>query len=210
MKVAIYCRISRIDLNNDNQKIALEKHAKEKGWEYEVFEETESTRNTRPIKEKVLQLLREGKFDGVLVYKIDRWARSLQELIMNIDELKNRNKHFIVLTQPIDTSNASGMLMLQILGAFAEFERDIIRERTMAGLARAKAQGKKLGRPWGKGMPEAKEDDVARLLAQAKTEREIAKELGTSRYKVQKAIISISRKNVPSKTGGDNLISTSG
>lgn len=147
MKIAIYCRVSREDLNLDNQKIQLEQHAKMRGWDYQVFQETESTRKTRPVKEEVLDLLRRGKFDGVLVYKLDRWARSLQELIMNIEELKNRGKHFMVLTQPIDTSNASGMLMLQMLGAFAEFEREMIRERTMAGLERARAQGKKLGRP---------------------------------------------------------------
>ena len=118
-----------------------------RGWEYEVFEEVESTRKTRPIKQEVMKLLREGKFDGVLVYKLDRWARSLQELIMNIEELKNKGKQFVVMTQNIDTSSASGMLFLQILGAFAEFEREIIRERTMAGLDRARRQGKKLGRP---------------------------------------------------------------
>ena len=147
LKIAIYCRVSRIDSNPENQKIQLIEFAKQRGWDYEVFEETESTRKTRPIKEEVLKLLRHGKFDGVLIYKIDRWARSLQELIMNIDELKTKNKHFIVATQPIDTSSSSGMLMLQILGAFAEFEREIIRERTMAGLDRARAQGKTLGRP---------------------------------------------------------------
>lgn len=147
MKIAIYCRVSREDLNLDNQKIKLEEFCKFKGWEYEVFEEKESTRKTRPVKEEVLALLRKGEFDGVLVYKLDRWARSLQELIMNIEELKNRGKHFIVLTQPIDTSSASGMLMFQLLGAFAEFEREMIRERTLAGLDRARAQGKKLGRP---------------------------------------------------------------
>lgn len=147
MKIAIYCRVSRADLNPANQVIALEEYAKSRGYNYEIFQEIESTRNTRPIKQNVLNLLRQGTFDGVLVYKLDRWARSLQELIMDINELKGRGKDFIVLTQPIDTTNASGMLMLQILGAFAEFEREIIRERTMAGLARARAQGKILGRP---------------------------------------------------------------
>ncbi|KYK20683.1 hypothetical protein AYK24_09840 [Thermoplasmatales archaeon SG8-52-4] len=147
MKIAIYIRVSRGDLKPENQRIQLEDYAKQKGWEYEVFEEIESTRKTRPIKENVLKLLRKGKYDGVLIYKLDRWARSLQELIMNIEELKNRGKQFIVLTQPIDTTNPSGMLMLQILGAFAEFEREIIRERTLAGLERARRKGVKLGRP---------------------------------------------------------------
>jgi len=149
MKIAIYIRVSRSDLNLDNQKQALERFCQEKGHEYMVFAETESTRKTRPIKEEVMASMRKGQFDAVLVYKLDRWARSLQELIMNIEELKNRGKGFIVLTQPIDTTSSSGMLMFQILGAFAEFEREMIRERTMAGLDRARAQGKKLGRPKG-------------------------------------------------------------
>lgn len=146
MKYAIYCRVSRIDLNPANQKLQLVEYAKTKGWEYEIFEETESSRKTRPIKENVLQAIREGKFDGILIYKLDRWARSLQELIMNVTEITNRGKQFVVLTQPFDTSSSSGMLMLQILGAFAEFERELIRERTLAGLDRAKSIGKIRGR----------------------------------------------------------------
>lgn len=202
MKFAIYCRVSREDLNLENQSIKLIEFAKMKGWDYELFEETESTRKTRPIKEKVLSLLREGKFDGVLVYKLDRWARSLQELIMNIEELKNRGKHFIVLTQPIDTSSASGMLMLQMLGAFAEFEREMIRERTMSGLDRARAQGKKLGRPFGIGKRLPKNEEVSKLLAVEKTEREISEILGTSRYKVQKVINMIKDNQVEKNRGG--------
>jgi len=147
MKIAIYTRVSRGDLHPENQKVQLEEYAKQKGWDYELFEETESTRKTRPIKEKILQDIRDGKFDGILIYKLDRWARSLQELIMNVTEITNRGKQFIVLTQPFDTTSSAGMLMMQILGAFAEFEREIIRERTMAGLDRARKQGKKLGRP---------------------------------------------------------------
>jgi len=147
MKIAIYCRVSRNDLNTDNQKLALEEYAKSKKWDYKIFEETESTRKTRPVKEELLNQIRKGEFDGILIYKLDRWARSLQELIMNVTEITNRGKQFIVLTQPFDTTSASGMLMMQILGAFAEFEREIIRERTMAGLDRARSQGKILGRP---------------------------------------------------------------
>lgn len=148
MKVAIYIRVSRSDLNLDNQRLALEEYAKLKGYDYTFFEEKESTRKTRPVKEEVLNLLRKGKFDGVLVYKVDRWARSLQELIMNVNEITDKGKFFVSITQPFDTLGSSGRLMLNIIGAFAEFERDMIRERTMAGLDRAKASGKKLGRPF--------------------------------------------------------------
>jgi len=147
MKYAIYCRVSREDLNLDNQKDKLVEHCELKGFEYEIFKESISTLKSRPVKEKVLQAIRDGKFDGILIYKLDRWARSLQELIMNITEVTNRGKQFIVLTQPFDTTCPSGMLMMQILGAFAEFEREMIRERTMAGLDRARKKGVKLGRP---------------------------------------------------------------
>ena len=147
MKIAIYCRVSKGELNPENQRIQLEEYAKQKGYTYEIFKETESSRKTRPIKEEILRRIRKGDFDGILIYKLDRWARSLQELIMNVTEITNRGKQFIVLTQPFDTTSSAGMLMMQILGAFAEFEREIIRERTMAGLDRARAEGKTLGRP---------------------------------------------------------------
>jgi DNA invertase Pin-like site-specific DNA recombinase len=147
MKLAIYVRVSKAELNPENQKKQLVEYCTSKGFKYDVFTEIESTRKTRPIKQEVLQLLREGIYSGVLIWKLDRWARSLQELITDIDEITNRNKEFIVLTQPIDTTSASGRLFLQILGAFAEFEREIIRERTIAGLERAKSRGIKLGRP---------------------------------------------------------------
>ena len=147
MKIAIYIRVSRRDLNPENQRNQLVAYAQNKEWDYKIFEEIESTRKTRPIKQEVLTRVRKGEFNGVLVWKLDRWARSLQELIMDIDGLTSRNKEFIVQTQPVDTTSASGRLFMQILGAFAEFEREIIRERTMAGLERAKASGKKLGRP---------------------------------------------------------------
>lgn len=149
MKLAIYCRVSKDDLTNENQRKQIVDYCVLKGYTYAIFEETESSRKTRPIKESVLQAIREGKFDGVIVYKLDRWARSLQELILNVTEITSRGKQFIVLTQPFDTTSPSGMLMMQILGAFAEFEREIIRERTLAGLARARAHGRVGGRPKG-------------------------------------------------------------
>ena len=134
MKVAIYYRTSKRDMNPENQKLQLVKHVEQKGWDYELFEETESTRKTRPIKQQVLTLIRKGKFDGVIIWKLDRWARSLQELIMDIDEITNKGKDFIVLTQPIDTTTAGGRLFMQILGAFSEFEREIIRTASLHSL----------------------------------------------------------------------------
>ena len=149
MKFAIYCRVSTQEQTTENQRLRLVAHAKEKGWDYTVFEETESTRKTRPVKQVLLQKLRAKEFDGVIVYKLDRWARSSRELILNMEEFQKKDIIFISLTDNIDLKTASGKMQFQILSAFAEFERNLISERTREGLKRAKMQGKKLGRAFG-------------------------------------------------------------
>jgi DNA invertase Pin-like site-specific DNA recombinase len=148
MKVAIYCRTSKIDQNPENQKIELEKYAKAMGYDYKIFEEQESTRKTRPVKNDIFQDALRKKWDLILVWKLDRWARSMQELINDLELLRQSNVQFKTLKENIVLDdNPTNKLMINILSAFAQFERDIIRERTMAGLERARQQGKKLGRP---------------------------------------------------------------
>jgi len=145
---AIYIRTSKIDQNPENQKIELERYCKGMGFEYEVFEEKESTRKTRPIKNQLFQDAIGKKYDEIIIWKLDRWARSLQELINDLNILKQHDVKFFSLKDNIKLDdNPSNMLMIHILGAFAEFERGIIRERTIAGLERARAEGKTLGRP---------------------------------------------------------------
>ena len=150
-KIALYCRISTTGSKqtNENQKIRLEEYAKSKGWEYDIFEEQESTRKTRPVKQFLLQKLRNGEYSDVIVYKLDRWARSSSELILDTKEIIDKGIGFISLTDNLDFSSASGKLHFQILSAFAEFERELIRERTIEGIRRAKKNGKALGRPKG-------------------------------------------------------------
>ena len=150
MKIAIYCRVSTEEQTTENQKIRLTEYAKRNKWDYEIIEEVMSSRKTRPKKAELLQRLRLKEFDGVLIYKLDRWARSSYELLNEIQELHNKNICFISLSDNIDLSTATGKLQFTILSAFAEFERNLIRERTLEGLNRAKAQGKTLGRPKGK------------------------------------------------------------
>jgi len=148
MKVAIYIRVSREDLNPENQKLELENYAKSRGWEYTVYEEKESTRKTRPIKQQVFSLAWERKVDGILILKLDRWARSLQELVNDLSRLQQSKVMFMSLKENLVLDeDPRNMLMIHMLGAFAEFERAMIRERTLAGLARARAEGKILGRP---------------------------------------------------------------
>ncbi|MFC1648869.1 recombinase family protein [Nanoarchaeota archaeon] len=147
MKIAIYARTSKTDQNLDNQVLPLKKYAESMGWEYELFTEQESTRKTRPIQHKLYGRLLKKEFDGLLIYKFDRWARSTRELVTHMDEFQAKGVRFISYTENIDLGTSTGKLMFAVIAAMAEFERDLIRERTIAGLDRARARGKKLGRP---------------------------------------------------------------
>ncbi|MBN2603636.1 MAG: recombinase family protein [Candidatus Thermoplasmatota archaeon] len=147
MKVALYARVSTIDQNPEMQKKSLVEKAQREGWEYEYFEEKESTRKTRPIKYALYQRLLDKEFDAVCVWKIDRWARSTQELSREITTLFEKGAKFISLTDNIDLSSASGKLQFNIISAFAQFERDLISERTKEGLKRS---NKRPGRPKGR------------------------------------------------------------
>lgn len=148
-KIAIYTRVSTKEQTTQNQVLTLTAFAEKNGWEYEIFEETESSRKSRPIKASLLNRIRNNEFDGVLIQKLDRWARSSTELILEISELIKRNIEFHSYSENIDFTTATGKLHFTILSAFAEFERELIRERTLEGLKRAKTQGKVSGRPFG-------------------------------------------------------------
>lgn len=147
MKVAIYCRVSREGQTVENQKLPLIEYCKRMNYEFEVFEETESSRKTRPIQWDLYNRLLRKEFDGLIIYKFDRWARSTKELIEHMETLYAKGVMVYSYSENLDLSSSMGKAMLTIISAFAQLERDIIRERTMAGLARAKAQGKTLGRP---------------------------------------------------------------
>lgn len=149
MNVALYVRVSTQNQTLDNQSIRLVEYAKQKGYTYEIYEEVESTRKTRPVKQQLLMNLRKGKYNAVIVYKLDRWARSSTELILDTKELVDKGIGFISISDNLDFTTAAGKLQFQILSAFAEFERELIRERTIEGLRRAKSQGKQPGRPVG-------------------------------------------------------------
>jgi DNA invertase Pin-like site-specific DNA recombinase len=148
-KIALYCRVSTSRQTNDNQKIRLVEYAKSNNLEYDLFEEVESTRKTRPVKQELLTSLRNGEYSAVVVFKLDRYARSSRELILEIQELTNKGIGFISISDNLDFSSSTGRLHFHILAAFAEFERSLISERTKEGIARTRAQGTVLGRPKG-------------------------------------------------------------
>lgn len=149
--IALYCRVSLSNgsQTTENQKIRLVEYAERNNLTYDIYEESESTRKTRPIKQALLAKLRNHEYDAVIVYKLDRWARSSTELILDTKELLDKGIGFISISDNLDFTSAAGKLHFQILSAFSEFERELIRERTLEGLRRAKMQGKQVGRPIG-------------------------------------------------------------
>lgn len=148
-KIALYCRVSTTEQTTENQRIRLVEYAGQQGYSYDLYEEQESTRKTRPVKQALLAKLRAGEYESVVVYKLDRWARSSTELILDTKELIDKGIGFISISDNLNFGTASGKLHFQILCAFAEFERELIRERTIEGLRRSKLQGIKAGRPKG-------------------------------------------------------------
>ena len=148
MKVAIYARVSKaLEQNPENQLIDLRKWANASGHEIEgEYVDCISSKDTRPQKEEVLKKLRLGIIQGVAFYALDRWGRSMSELVLELEEFSKSNISMFSMKEGLDLSTAAGRMMANVLAAMANFERDRIRERTLLGLARAKAQGKILGR----------------------------------------------------------------
>lgn len=148
MKVALYARVSKaLEQNPENQLIELRRWASAASHEViGEFVDEVSSKDTRPEKEHVLKLLRVGVAEGVAFWSLDRWARNMGEIILELEEF-GENRTLVSLKEGIDYRTAVGKLHAHILAAFANFERERIRERTLLGLARARAQGKRLGRP---------------------------------------------------------------
>jgi DNA invertase Pin-like site-specific DNA recombinase len=143
MTIVAYARVSTIDQNPELQFDAL----KAAGVEKMFVEKAKANDRDRPELAKCLAFLRAG--DVLMFWKLDRIARSVVHLGQIAENCKERGVDIKCLTQPIDTTTPTGKLMFNILACFAEFERDIIVERTMAGLAAARARGRVGGRPKG-------------------------------------------------------------
>src|SRR5664280_1870625 len=108
--IALYIRVSTSEQTVENQRIRLVEYAKQNNCTYDMFEEVESTRKTRPVKQALLAKLRQKHYDAVVVYKLDRWARSSTELILDTKELIDKGIGFISISDNLDFSSASGKL----------------------------------------------------------------------------------------------------
>ena len=152
LRAALYLRVSTSNQTTENQRIDLERVAALRGWNIvETFRDEgisgSKGRNDRPAFDQMLKDAVRGKFDLIAVWSIDPLGRSLQHLIETVNELQAVGVDLYMHQQAIDTTTPAGKLTFSIFGAFAEFERSLIRERVKAGLERAKKNGIKLGRP---------------------------------------------------------------
>ena len=193
MRVALYARVSTIDQEPENQLQELRRYADARGWaavEY-VDRGVSGAKDRRPALDKLVRDATRRKFDVVVCWRLDRLGRNLKHLITLLEQLQSLGVAFVSLAEGIDATTPAGKLQMHILGAIAEFERGRIVERVKAGLARAKAQGKRLGR-----RPCAIPDERFEALSELSL-RDAGKQLGVSRSVVQRWRLSRNPSKIP-------------
>ncbi len=181
MRVGIYGRVSTTDRGQDPelQLGPLREYVHTRGWtihqEY-VDKGVSGAKERRPSLDQLMTDARRRLFDAVLVWRFDRFARSTRHLVNALHEFRHLGIGFCSYSENLDTSSPMGEAMFTIIGAIAQLERDITRERVKAGVARARARGKRLGRP----KKVFRRDQVKRLREEGLSFRDIGRELGIS------------------------------
>jgi DNA invertase Pin-like site-specific DNA recombinase len=188
-RVALYLRVSTGGQTVANQRRELEAVAERHGWQIVTVFKDEGIsgakgRDQRPGFDKLCQGVTRRDFDIIAVWSVDRLGRSLQDLVSFLGDLHSKRVDLYLHQQGLDTSTPSGRAMFQMMGVFAEFERAMIQERVRAGLARARAEGKRLGRP--SAMTRAKEREIRKLLSQKIGVVKIGRTLGIGTGTVQR------------------------
>jgi DNA invertase Pin-like site-specific DNA recombinase len=184
MKAAIYARVSTFDQEPENQLQELRQYVQARGWYATEFVDRgiSGARDKRPALDQLIASAKRRRFDVVVCWRLDRLGRNLKHLITLLEDFQALGVAFVSLAEGIDATTPAGKLQMHILGAIAEFERARIQERVRAGLARARAQGVRLGRP-------RRQIDPARLATVAGLpEREAARRLGIPRSTFQRFI----------------------
>jgi DNA invertase Pin-like site-specific DNA recombinase len=190
-RVAIYLRVSTTDKGQttDNQRLELEKVAAHRGWSIVATYEDQISgakgRDKRPGLDAMLKDATRGKFDVIASWSVDRLGRSLQDLVGMMADVHAAGVDLYLHQQAVDTTTPSGKALFQMCGVFSEFERSMIQERVNAGLARAKAQGKTLGRPK---VADSVEVQVRKLKAEGLGMLKIAKTLSIGTSAVQRIL----------------------
>jgi len=189
-RVAIYLRVSTSKQETSNQRRELEAVAARSGWQIvNVYEDAGISgakgRNQRPGLDAMMKAVNSKEFDMVATWSVDRLGRSLTDLLAILQGLRDKSVDLFLHQQGLDTSTSAGRAMFQMLGVFAEFERGIIRERVNAGLARARANGTKLGR---RPVKQAVEARIRQMRAKGDGILKIGKKLGIGTSVVQRVV----------------------
>src|ERR1035437_2213461 len=189
-RVAIYLRVSTARQDTDNQRRELEAVAERSGWDVvRIYEDVGISggkgRDKRPGLDAMMKAVNSKRFDMVAAWSVDRLGRSLTDLLATLQGLHDKGVDLFLHQQGLDTSTTAGKAMFQMLGVFAEFERGIIRERVNAGLARARANGTKLGR---RPVKPAVEVRIRQLRAKGDGILKIGKKLGIGTSVVQRVV----------------------
>jgi putative DNA-invertase from lambdoid prophage Rac len=186
-RAGIYARVSTDDQQTIPLQIrALREYAARRGWTIALLvKEVGSGASQRQQREKLLESARRREIDVVLVWRLDRWGRSVPDLLTTLQELNHLGVGFVSLTEALDLTTPAGRAMAGLLAVFAEFEREILRERVRAGLAHARQNGKKLGRPI---TARIHADQVRKLHRAGVSKAEIARRLQIGRTSVRRIL----------------------
>lgn len=186
-RAGLYARVSTEDQNTlVMQNRAMREYAARRGFAVVMqVREVNSGAVRRQAREKLLEAARHREIDGVLVWRLDRWGRSVTDLLVTLQELEHLGVGFVSLTEALDLTTPSGRAMAGLLAIFAEFEREILRERTRAGMAHARQNGKRLGRP---PTAAAHAAEICRLHRAGISKSEIARRLEIGRTSVRRVL----------------------
>lgn len=186
MKAFLYARVSTVDKEQspEPQLAEMREFCARRGWDPESFSEHVSAGRRRPIFDAMMAKIRRRECDVLLCRHFDRIGRSTLQLCSLLEELQALGVQIVSLNQQIDTSTPHGKLLFQMLAAFAEFERAMIKERVLLGMANARAKGSRIGRP-GHG---ADVEQIALLRSRGHSLRAIAREVGISEGSVRRAL----------------------
>jgi putative DNA-invertase from lambdoid prophage Rac len=189
-RAGLYARVSTSDQQTlPMQSRAMREYATRRGWMIALqIREVGSGAGKREAREKLLAAARRREIDVVLVWRLDRWGRSVTDLLATLQELEHLGVGFVSLTESLDLTIPAGRAMAGLLAIFAEFEREILRDRTRAGLAHARQNGKRLGRP---ATAAVKSDEIRKLHRAGISKAEIARRLNIGRTSVRRILATI-------------------
>ena len=186
-RAGLYARVS----TNDQQTLpiqlrALREYAARRGWAVAMqVREVGSGAEKRQARERLIEAARRREIDLVLVWRLDRWGRSVTDLLATLQELEHLDVGFVSLTEALDLTTPAGRAMAGLLAIFAEFEREILRERTRAGLAQARHNGRQLGRPMTAGLHAG---EIRKLHRAGMAKAEIARRMHIGRTSVRRIL----------------------